>query len=102
MSGSNGTGGHTLANAANMALLDTNAVNLRVTTYDTAANPGEAARRAIADGNKLILGPLLSDDISAVAAVARPAKVPLISFSNDEAAASKDVFIMGNLPGQSV
>lgn len=102
MSGSNGTVGQSLANAANMALLDTNAVNLRVTTYDTAANPGEAARRAIADGNKLILGPLLSDDISAVAAVARPAKVPLISFSNDEAAASKDVFIMGNLPGQSV
>lgn len=102
MSGSNGAVGQSIANAANMALLDTNAVNLRVTTYDTAANPGEAARRAIADGNRLILGPLLSDDISAVAAVARPAKVPLISFSNDEAAASRDVFIMGNLPGQSV
>lgn len=102
MSGANGTVGQSIANAANMALLDTNATNLRVTTYDTAANPGDAARRAIADGNKLILGPLLSDDISAVAAVARPAKIPLISFSNDEAAASRDVFVMGNMPGQSV
>src|SRR3546814_17152618 len=35
MSGSNGTVGQSLANAANMALLDTNAANLRVTTSDT-------------------------------------------------------------------
>ncbi|GFM29543.1 penicillin-binding protein activator [Novosphingobium sp. PY1] len=102
ISGPNGAVGQSIANAANMALLDTNAGNLRVTTYDTASNPGEAAKRAVADGNRLILGPLLSDNIPAVANFARPAKVPLISFSNDEEAASKDVFIMGNLPGQSV
>lgn len=102
VTGANAAVGQSLANAANMALLDTGATNLRVTTYDTAADPAEAARRAVADGNRLILGPLLSDQISAVAAVARPAKVPLISFSNDEKAAQKDVFIMGNLPGQSI
>lgn len=102
VSGANGSVGQAIANAANMALLDTNSKNLRVTTYDTAANPGDAARRAIADGNKLILGPLLADDIPAVASAARAGKVPLISFSNDEQAASRDVFIMGNLPGQSV
>ncbi|MFK4871244.1 penicillin-binding protein activator [Novosphingobium sp. ZW T3_23] len=100
--GPNAGVGQSLANAANMALLDTGAKNLRITTYDTGTNPGEAARRALADGNKLILGPLLSDDIAAVAAVAKPAHVPLISFSNDEKAASKDVFIIGNLPGQSI
>ncbi|WP_334183911.1 penicillin-binding protein activator [Novosphingobium sp.] len=100
--GPNAGVGQSLANAANMALLDTGAKNLRITTYDTGTNPGEAARRAIADGNKLILGPLLSDDIASVAAVARPAHVPLISFSNDEKAAGKDVFIIGNLPGQSI
>lgn len=100
--GPNAGVGQSLANAANMALLDTGAKNLRITTYDTGTNPGEAARRAIADGNKLILGPLLSDDIASVAAVAKPAHVPLISFSNDEKAAGKDVFIIGNLPGQSI
>lgn len=102
ISGPNGAVGQSIANAANMALLDTNAGNLRVTTYDTASNPGDAAKRAVADGNRLILGPLLSDNIPAVANFARPAKVPMISFSNDEEAASKDVFVMGNLPGQSV
>ncbi len=102
VSGKNAAVGQSIANAANMALLDTGAKNLRITTYDTGANPADAARRALADGNRLILGPLLSDNIPAVAAVARPQDVPLISFSNDEKAASKNVFIMGNLPGQSI
>lgn len=102
ISGSNAAVGQAIANAANMALLDTGAKNLRITTYDTSGNPADAARRALADGNRLILGPLLADDVPDVASVARPAKVPLISFSNDEQAATKDVFIMGNLPGQSI
>lgn len=100
--GPNAGVGQSLANAANMAILDTGAKDLRITTYDTGTNPGDAARRAVADGNKLILGPLLSDDIAAVRAVAKPARVPIISFSNDEKAAESEVFIIGNLPGQSV
>src|SRR3546814_7609445 len=60
VTGKNAAVGKSIANAANMALLDTGAKNLRVTTYDTAANPGDAARRALADGNQLILGPLLT------------------------------------------
>jgi ABC-type branched-subunit amino acid transport system substrate-binding protein len=102
VTGPNAGVGQSIANAANMALLDTAAKNLRVTTYDTSAGPAEAARRAVADGNQLILGPLLADDIPTISAIAKAAKVPVISFSNDEQAASRDVFIMGNLPGQSV
>lgn len=102
VTGTNAGVGQAIANAANMALLDTAAKNLRVTTYDTSAGPAEAARRAIADGNQLILGPLLANDIPAISGVAKAAKIPVISFSNDEQAASRDVFIMGNLPGQSV
>jgi ABC-type branched-subunit amino acid transport system substrate-binding protein len=102
LSGPNASVGQSIANAATMALLDTNAQNLRVTNYDTAGNVGDAASKAIADGNKLILGPLLSEHIPAVSAAARHADVPVISFSNDETAATRDVFIMGNLPSQSV
>ena len=102
MTGPNGGVGQAIANAATMALLDTNADNLRITTYDTSAGAQAAATRAIADGNKLVLGPLLADDIPAIAATARAARVPVISFSNDEAAASRDVFVMGSLPGQSI
>ena len=61
-----------------------------------------AAKQAVADGNKLILGPLLSEDVTAVAPIARAAKVPVISFSNDSSVAGNGVFIMGFVPGQSV
>ncbi|MEL0252273.1 MAG: penicillin-binding protein activator [Novosphingobium sp.] len=102
MTGANAAVGQSIANAATMALLDTNAANLRITTYDTATGAGAAATRAIADGNKLILGPLLSSDVTQVAAAARPAKVPMITYSNDSAVASRDVFVMGQAPGQSI
>lgn len=102
MTGPNASVGQSIANAATMAVLDTSAANLRITTYDTATGAGAAATRAIADGNKLILGPLLSDDVVLVSNVARPAKVPMISYSNDSAVASRDVFVMGQAPGQSI
>jgi ABC-type branched-subunit amino acid transport system substrate-binding protein len=102
LSGPNGVTGQSIANATTMALLDTNAQGLRITTYDTATGANSAAARAIADGNKLILGPLLADDVVAVAAVARPAKVPMITYSNDVGVADKDVFVMGQVPGQSI
>ncbi|WP_120717812.1 penicillin-binding protein activator [Tsuneonella amylolytica] len=102
MSGGNGAVGQSIANATTMALLDTNADNLRITTYDTAGGARGAAQRAVAEGNKLILGPLLSDDVPAVLAAARPAGVPLITFSNDSAVAGPDVFVIGQAPEQSI
>ena len=102
MSGRNGAVGQSIANATTMALLDTNADNLRITTYDTAKGPEAATRQAIAEGNKLILGPLLGSNIASVTALARAADVPVISFSNDTVAAGPDVFIMGHVPEQSI
>jgi ABC-type branched-subunit amino acid transport system substrate-binding protein len=102
LGGSTAEVGQALANATTMALLDTNAENLRITTYDTSRGAGEAARQAVADGNKLILGPLLADNVPAVQQAARPAAVPAIAFSNDTTVASADVFVMGHIPEQSV
>jgi hypothetical protein len=56
----------------------------------------------VVDGNRLILGPLLAENIPAVQAAARPADVPAIAFSNDATAASADVFVMGYIPEQSI
>ncbi|HWK41507.1 MAG TPA: penicillin-binding protein activator [Croceibacterium sp.] len=102
LSGDNAAVGRSLANATTMALLDTNAENLRITTYDTATGARSAAARAIADGNKLIIGPLVREDVAPVLAAARPADVPLITFSNDTSVAARDVFVMGHVPEQSV
>ena len=102
MSGPNAAVGQSIANATQMALLDTNAQNLRITTYDTAAGPAAAATRAIADGNKLILGPLMGEEMAAVTAVTRPARVPVISYTSDNGVASRDAFVMGTVPGNSI
>ncbi len=102
MSGANGAVGQSIANATTMALLDTSADNLRITTYDTAGGAREAARRAVAEGNTLILGPLMAEDVAQALAEARPANVPLITFSNDSAVAGPDVFVMGQAPEQSI
>ena len=102
LSGENADVGQAIANATQMAILDTNATNLRVTTYDTAANPGAAAANAIRDGNKLILGPLQREEVAPIAQRARAANVPLITFSNDTSVATPDVFVMGHVPEQSI
>jgi branched-chain amino acid transport system substrate-binding protein len=102
VSGPDGDVGQSIANATTLALLDTKNTNIRMTTYDTALGVDAAVRKALADGNKLILGPLRSDDVVSVANAARPAGVPIISFSNDIGAAGKNVFLLGHLPNQSI
>lgn len=100
--GENAGVGQSLANMATMALLDSKSESVRITTYDTAMGAANAARKAIADGNKLILGPLLSSDVEIVAPIARAAKVPLLSFSNDTSVAGNGTFLLGYVPSQSV
>ena len=76
-------------------------IDLKV--YDsTQGGAAAVAARAIADGNKLILGPLLAEDVRAAAPVARSARVPLIAFSNDENVAGDGVYLLGFTPRQSI
>ncbi|MGE4432082.1 MAG: penicillin-binding protein activator [Sphingobium sp.] len=100
--GPNAGVGQSIANATTLALLDTSAKNIRITTYDTGKGAGAAASQAIADGNRLILGPLTSDEVKATAPAARKANVPIISFSNDASVAGNGVYILGYSPAQSV
>ena len=102
LTGSNAAVGQSIANAATMALIDTGNKSVRMTTYDTGAGAAAAAARALADGNRLFLGPLLSEDAAAVAPAARKAGVPVISYSNDAGAAGDGVFVMGFSPAQSI
>jgi ABC-type branched-subunit amino acid transport system substrate-binding protein len=96
--------GQSILNAANLALLDTGGERIRITAYDTAGQGGavRAANEAIAEGNGLILGPLLAEDVRAVAPIARQSDVPVIAFSNDVTVAGNGVFLMGFTPGQSI
>lgn len=102
LSGGNAGVGLSIANATQLAVLDTKNERIRITNYDTNTGAAAAARRAIADGNKLILGPLLADDVRAVAPIARAAGVPLIAFSNDTSVAGNGTYVMGYAPGDSI
>ena len=84
--------GTSIANATTLAMLDLNNSQIRITSYDTNGGAAAAAQRAIADGNRLILGPLLAEDVRAVAPIARGAGVPLISFSNDMSLAGRGTY----------
>ena len=102
MSGPNAGVGQSIANATTLALLDTKADKVRITTYDTSMGAAAAANRALAEGNRLILGPLLAEDARVVGPIAAKASVPVISFSNDVSVAGNGVYIMGYNPGQSI
>lgn len=104
LTGTDGPVGTSIANAANLALADTGEKSLKITVYNSAGPGGAAAaaEKAIAQGNRLILGPLLADDVRAAAPVARRSGVPVIAFSNDEGVAGNGVYIMGFTPDQSI
>ena len=102
LSGPNAGVGASIANATQLALLDLNNNQIRITSYDTAQGAAAAAQRALADGNRLILGPLLSEDVRAVTPIARGAGVPLIAFTNDTSVAARGVYVMGYAPAQAV
>lgn len=102
LSGGNAAMGRSILNAANLALLDTGGQRIRITAYDTASGAVPAVNEALAEGNGLILGPLLAEDVRAVAGIARRADVPVVAFSNDISVAGDGVYLMGFTPGQSI
>jgi ABC-type branched-subunit amino acid transport system substrate-binding protein len=102
LTGPNAGVGKSLQNATQLAILDTNTQAIRITTYDTGPGAGAAAQRAIADGNKLILGPLLAEEAREVAPIARAARVPVLSFSNDSSVAGGGTYLLGYSPSQSI
>lgn len=104
LTGANAGVGRSLQNATQLAILDTGTDAIRITTYDTTMPGGAsaAAQQAVAEGNKLILGPLLAEDARAVAPIARKARVPVLSFSNDVSAGGNGTFLLGYSPTQSI
>lgn len=103
LSGTNAPVGLSLANAATLALADSGKTGVRLSSYDTAAlGAAEAARRAMADGAELILGPLLARDVGPVRTAAQARGIPVLAFSNDVSVAGGNAYVLGFQPAQSV
>ncbi len=94
-----------LLDAAQMAMFDMGAKSMVLLPQDTGTTPESAAlaaNAAIDKGAELILGPLLANDVRAVAPVARQRNVPIIAFSTDRTVAGDGVFLLSFLPEQEV
>lgn len=104
LSGSFANIGQSIANAAQLAVSDLSdrRTGIKITCYDSAKGAVDAVNKAIADGNKLILGPILSSDIRTIAPIARNAHIPMITFSNDSSIAGNGVYITGFTVGSGI
>jgi ABC-type branched-subunit amino acid transport system substrate-binding protein len=94
-----------LLDAAQMALFEIAGSGFELVPRDTAGTPegaAEAARSALQDGAQIIIGPLLSASVTAVAGLARPNGVQIVGFSTDRTVAGDGVYLMGFLPDDQV
>lgn len=105
LSGRLATLGKAMSDAAQMAMFDLADPRLQLLPIDdkgTASGSADAARQAIAEGAKLIIGPLLAASVNSVAPVASAAGVPVIAFSSDRKVAAPGVYIIGFTPDAEV
>ena len=93
--------GEAMLNAAQLALFDVAEEDFQLVVRDTGGTPegaAAAARGALAENVRLILGPLFSTSVAAMAEEARLAQVPVVTFSNDLTIAAPSVYVMGLAP----
>jgi len=94
-----------IAKAAELALFDTGDAQIMLMPRDDGANPAAAAaaaERAIVEGAEIILGPLFSQSVAAVAPIARARGVPVIGFSSDRAVGGEGVYLLSFQPEDEV
>jgi ABC-type branched-subunit amino acid transport system substrate-binding protein len=106
LSGANAEIGTALLDAMNLALADARGgIPVDFLPRDTGGTPEgarAAAQSAIEAGATLLVGPLFGAEIPAVADLARAARVPVLGLTNNAAAASPGVFVLGMLPKTQV
>lgn len=87
-----------LENAARLAISDLNGVKIDLRVYATAGNAAQAqsaASQAVADGAKIILGPVFGEAANAAGVAAAPKGVNVLAFSNNPTIAGGNVFVLG-------
>jgi ABC-type branched-subunit amino acid transport system substrate-binding protein len=87
-----------LENAARLAIRDLDGVNIDLRVYGTAGRAdmaATAASQAVADGAKIILGPVYGEAANAAGLAVASSGVNVLSFSNNTTIAGGNVFVLG-------
>jgi len=104
LSGQQAALGRTLLQAAEMGLFEVGDDKFTLLVEDTATAAGAetAARKLLAGGAQILLGPVFSTDTRKIAPIAIGAHVPVLAFTNDRSAAQPGVYVMGVTPQDEV
>ncbi|WP_273503170.1 penicillin-binding protein activator [Paracoccus sphaerophysae] len=92
-----------MANAARMAVADAQGARIDLRVYnsgDDAAQAVAMANKAVAEGAKVIVGPLHAESANAVGNAVR-GRVNVLSFSNNADIAGGNLFVLGNTFGNT-
>ncbi len=87
-----------LENAARLAIRDLDGVSINLRVYGTAGKAGTAATaasQAVAEGAKIILGPVYGEAANAAGVAVADSGVNVLSFSNNTTIAGGNVFVLG-------
>ncbi|WP_298859735.1 penicillin-binding protein activator [uncultured Sulfitobacter sp.] len=87
-----------LENAARLAIRDLEGVKINLRVYGTAgkaSNAATAASQAVAEGAKIILGPVYGEAANAAGVAVAESGVNVLSFSNNTTIAGGNVFVLG-------
>jgi hypothetical protein len=87
-----------LENAARLAIGDLQGVQIDLRVYATGGDPAlaaNAAATAVADGAKIILGPLYAEEANAVGLATAGTGINILAFSNNPTIAGGNLFILG-------
>jgi ABC-type branched-subunit amino acid transport system substrate-binding protein len=105
LTGNGSAVGPAMLDAATLALFELADDQFELVPRDTKGTPEGAAAAAddvLREGAQMIIGPLLSGSVSAVAPLAQAQQVPVIGFSSDREAAAAGVYLLSFTPHQEV
>src|SRR5204862_929331 len=94
-----------LIKSAELAMFDSQNRNLLIISADEGSGGADAvagARTLLSEGAEVIIGPLFSQSVTAIAPITRDRAVPGISFSTDRAVAGDGVYLLSFQPENEV
>ncbi len=96
---------NSMLNSAQMAISDTENPDLLLIPADEGTNPADAAkaaRKLLASGAEIIVGPLFAGSVKSVAPLARDSGVPVLALSTDRAVAGHGVYLLSFQPENEI
>ena len=91
--------------SAELAMFDAGNRDILLMTADEGTGPdaaANAARKLLAQGAEIIVGPLFGASVSAMAPVARDRGIPVLAFSTERTVAGNGVYLLSFLPQSEI